>query len=67
MRRDRRELRARREQRREVEHPVHLELGDHPVQQAVVGNRSCEFARHVRRERRIEGTDIDGDDRQSPG
>ena len=26
-----------------------------------------EFARHVRRERRVEGTDVDGDDRQPRG
>ena len=52
MRGDRRELGARREQRREVKHPVDLELGQHAVEQARVGDRSGELAGDERRERR---------------
>ena len=54
MRGDRRELGARREQRGEVKHALDLELGEHPIEQADVGDRSGELARHQRRERRVE-------------
>ena len=44
VRRDRRELGARREQRREVKHAVDLELGQDAVEQAGVGDRAGELA-----------------------
>ena len=49
MRGHRRELRACREQRREVEHAVHFELGEHPVEEGEVGDRAGELAAHERR------------------
>ena len=45
-----------------MEHAIHLELGEHSVQQVRVGNRSEEFAANERRQLRIERVDVEGDD-----
>ena len=51
---DGRELGARREQRRQVEDQVHLELGEHPLEQAAIGDGAGEFAPDETRKRGIE-------------
>ena len=45
---DRRELGPRREQRREVEDQIDLELGQHALEQVGVGDRTGELAMHQR-------------------
>ncbi len=60
---DRRELRARREQRREVKDQVHLELGQDALEQRAVGDRAGELAKDEPVQRRIERREIDGDNR----
>src|SRR5262249_41161038 len=65
MRGDRRELRARRQQGREVEDAVDLELREDAIEHRGVGDRSSELARDGRRERRLEPADVDGDERGS--
>jgi len=58
----RRELRARGQQRRKVKYAIHLELGEHSVKQVRIGNRSEELAADERRQLRIERIDVKGDD-----
>ena len=62
MRGDRRELGARREQRGEMKHAVHLELREHPIEQVRVGDRTGELAAHERRQRRVERVHVERDD-----
>ena len=45
MRGHRRELGPRRQQRREMEHAIDLELGEHAIEQVGVGDRAGELAR----------------------
>ena len=60
--RDRRELRARRQERREMENAIDFELGEDAIEERDVGNRAGELAAHKRRQRRVERTDVNGDD-----
>jgi hypothetical protein len=62
---DRREFGSRRQQRRQVEDAVDLELGEHPLEQADIGNRSGELAGDARRQRRVERADVECDDRRA--
>ena len=59
---DRRELGARREQRGQVKHAVHLELRQDAVEQVRVGDRSGELPPHVRRDLRVERVHVERDD-----
>ena len=65
MSRHRRELRARGQQRGEMEDAIDFELGEDAIQQAHVGDRAGELARHLRRQRGIERAHVDGDDRDA--
>ena len=62
MRRQRREFRTGGEQRGKMEHAIHLELREHPVEQIVIGDRSGEFAANERRQLRVERVDVERDD-----
>ena len=59
---DRRELRTRRQQRRQVKHAVDFEFRENPFQQARIGNRTGEFPRDERNQRGIERRDVERDD-----
>ena len=63
MRGDRRELRSRREQRREMEDEIDLELREHALEQVGVGNRAGELAMHQPVQVGVERRQIDRDDR----
>ena len=56
---DRRELGARRQQRREVEDQIDLELGEHALEQGAVGDRAGELALDQAVQRRVERREID--------
>ena len=56
---DRRELGARREQRREVKDEIDLELGQHALEQVAVGDRAGELALHQPGQRGLERGDVD--------
>ena len=58
----RRELRARRQQRRQVEDEVDLELGQDALEQRRVEDRPDELALDQRRQRRVERREIERDD-----
>ena len=62
VRRERRELRARGEQRREVEDQLDLELGEHALEQRPIENRPGDLAIDHRRDRRVEPGEVEGDD-----
>ncbi len=62
MRRNRRELGARGEERGEVEHAVDLELGEDPLEQAGVGDRAGELAPGQRGEAPLERVHVQRDD-----
>ena len=59
----RRELAARREQRREVEDAIDLELGEDALEQRRVEDRAGELARDQPGQRRIERLQVERDDR----
>ena len=59
---DGRELRARRQERCEVKHQLHLELGEDALEHAPVENRSGDLAIDFRGDRRIEPGDVERDD-----
>jgi hypothetical protein len=58
----RRELGAGGQQRGEVEDEIHLELGEHPLEQCRVCDRAREFAPDERRQAIVEPGEVDGDD-----
>jgi len=62
VRRDGRELRARREERREVKHQLHLELSEDSLEDALVENRPGDLAIDLRRDGRLEPGDVERDD-----
>src|SRR5207245_1256680 len=67
MRGDRRELGPGREERGEVEDTIDLELGEDPLEEAGVGDRSGELARGEPREAALERRDVERDDGGSRG
>ncbi len=62
VRRDRRELGARREERREVKHELDLELREDSLEDAAIENRSGDLAIDLWRDRWIETRDVERDD-----
>src|ERR1041384_7176899 len=48
-----------------MEDEIDLELGEHALENPLVGDRSRELAAHLARQCRLERCDIDGDDRSS--
>ena len=58
MRGHRRELGPRREQRREMKDAVDLELGEHPIEERAVSDRSDELAADQRRELGVERIEV---------
>ena len=60
--RHRRELRAGRQQRREVKNQVDFELGQNALQQVDVENRSGHLAMHEPRDVRVQSVDVERDD-----
>ena len=59
---DRRELRARRQQRGEVEDQLDPELGEHAFEHAAIEDRPGDLAVDLRRRWRIERRDVERDD-----
>ena len=62
VRRNRRELRPRREQRRQVEDQVDLELRHEPLEQRLVGDRPGDLAIDLARDRLVQPRHIERDD-----
>ena len=58
----RRELGARRQQRREMEDQIDLELRHQALEQRLVDDRAGDLAIHLLRDRRVEPRDVEGDD-----
>src|SRR6185369_167074 len=48
-----------------MEDEIDFELGEHALENPLVGDRSRELAAHLARQCRLERCDIDGDDRSS--